>query len=912
MSIADEIKASGLFDRDWYLATYRDVALSGIPPIAHFVRIGMKIGRNPGPKFDTRHYLSQVSSGDLEGMAPVMHFIRVGRAQGFAPIAVKQKTVGSPQVAKEPVANIARPAGAAKEVPSWVNPSVTFSQILRALEISKHPDAVAITCWDGGHNPIGRAKVLYDICKTGRKPVLFTYHFQEFSDVIWEPIADEDITVVQIPWAERAKFLKMIADCGIEFPTVWICKSRYPSFELAAHITGAETRVILDDDDNEEHFSRSKASTEKFYGRFSTSLTRYVASNLASRSAASVTLARKTGADIVRHCRRAVPEELASRTRTPGPQRIGFIGTVRPHKGVIEAARAIRDYREQRHRDVEFHVYGDFNPPTLKDELRALGVTVRDNIPSSELFETLQGFDVILTGYDAGGTDPEVTRYQISSKIGDGLAAGKPVLTPYYESVADLEDIEGLFLFTQDSFFGALDRALGHMSGVSLPEQFTYEYGFAVFEALEARADTGRSLDMLMQLRLDSDPLTAGTEPKNLVLVWKQQDAGLYGRRVDQLARSFRLRHPDTRVIILEIASQGTFDDYQKSSSSFVRDHALQLQDVPQKELRKKSPAGGVELHLIRSRSRAMVEKDLSTYMIDEGFYPGNTLLVLFPLHQLWEKCKAVFSAYQTIVDVVDNQLSWASNDAKREAYVSQYLDAISGGTELVFNSPVNMEFFRESGLLSGWLATGGTPRVIPNWYHQPPLPAAQMGAGTASRFGDRDGKTHLLYSGNMSDRFDWELIDSLARTDDYVIHLVGSAARQADRLQEVLENDQVVYWGILPETRLARLIGQVDIGIVPHTLTEVSKYMNPLKVEMYVSYGLPVVCTEIPGLAGHDGVHVCGSHEDFKSALERLAAHAGDPRQPHIPAAAVECERQYLELIEQCLRSLRRAADAG
>lgn len=82
MSIADEIKASGLFDKDWYLATYRDVALSGIPPIAHFVRIGMKIGRNPGPKFDTQHYLSQVPQEALEGMAPVMHFIRVGRAQG--------------------------------------------------------------------------------------------------------------------------------------------------------------------------------------------------------------------------------------------------------------------------------------------------------------------------------------------------------------------------------------------------------------------------------------------------------------------------------------------------------------------------------------------------------------------------------------------------------------------------------------------------------------------------------------------------------------------------------------------------------------------------------------------------------------------------------------------------------------
>ncbi len=107
------------------------------------------------------------------------------------------------------------------------------------------------------------------------------------------------------------------------------------------------------------------------------------------------------------------------------------------------------------------------------------------------------------------------------------------------------------------------------------------------------------------------------------------------------------------------------------------------------------------------------------------------------------------------------------------------------------------------------------------------------------------------------------------------MIHLVGSAARQADSLKAVLENEQIVYWGILPEARLIRLIEEVDIGIVPHTVTEVSKYMNPLKVEMYVSYGLPVVCTEIPGLAGHDGVQVCATHEDFKAAVETLARHA-------------------------------------
>ena len=96
MSISDEIKASGLFDRDWYLATYRDVAQSGIQPLSHFVRIGMKIGRNPGPKFDTRHYLEQVSPAELEGMTPFLHYLRIGRAQGKTAIGAVRADSGEP------------------------------------------------------------------------------------------------------------------------------------------------------------------------------------------------------------------------------------------------------------------------------------------------------------------------------------------------------------------------------------------------------------------------------------------------------------------------------------------------------------------------------------------------------------------------------------------------------------------------------------------------------------------------------------------------------------------------------------------------------------------------------------------------------------------------------------------------
>ncbi|MBO4300400.1 MAG: hypothetical protein J5861_02235, partial [Desulfovibrio sp.] len=45
--------------------------------------------------------------------------------------------------------------------PVWENRF--FAQLARASGIARQPEAVAITCWDGAHNPAGRAKVLYDI-----------------------------------------------------------------------------------------------------------------------------------------------------------------------------------------------------------------------------------------------------------------------------------------------------------------------------------------------------------------------------------------------------------------------------------------------------------------------------------------------------------------------------------------------------------------------------------------------------------------------------------------------------------------------------------------------------------------------------------------------------------------------------
>ncbi|PRD29688.1 UNVERIFIED_CONTAM: wxcX [Trichonephila clavipes] len=104
MSVSDEVKGSGLFDRDWYLKTYRDVAVSGIPPLAHFVRVGMKIGRDPGPGFDSRHYLAQLPEAEATGLPPLLHYLRIGRARGLSPCGVRETRAAAVPV-PDPVAS---------------------------------------------------------------------------------------------------------------------------------------------------------------------------------------------------------------------------------------------------------------------------------------------------------------------------------------------------------------------------------------------------------------------------------------------------------------------------------------------------------------------------------------------------------------------------------------------------------------------------------------------------------------------------------------------------------------------------------------------------------------------------------------------------------------------------------------
>ena len=77
----EAILASGLFDADYYLATYPDIQ-PPIDPVRHYCMHGWREGRNPSEEFDTRYYVEANRDIKEAGINPLLHYIKHGITEG--------------------------------------------------------------------------------------------------------------------------------------------------------------------------------------------------------------------------------------------------------------------------------------------------------------------------------------------------------------------------------------------------------------------------------------------------------------------------------------------------------------------------------------------------------------------------------------------------------------------------------------------------------------------------------------------------------------------------------------------------------------------------------------------------------------------------------------------------------------
>lgn len=782
------------------------------------------------------------------------------------------------------------------------------AMIRQIMEDAARPDAVAITCWDGAHNPIGRAKVLYDVLD-GRRPVwLFSYLFDEFGGQLWAPLAGLNLRILTIPWKQRDQYHRMFEVYGIRFPTVWMCKPRLPTLLLASAVAAPDARLVLDFDDNEEHFSMSPGSVDKPYGRETIGLVRNLIEGLEARTAASVSLAEDYKTEIVRHARKQAETPRTRRSEEADrPLRIGFVGTVRPHKRILEASQAIRVASHIFGRKLEFHVYGDIRPDDYRRQLDANSAVTRGVVLADHLQDVLQTFDVVLTGYpsQSDGDEP-IMRYQITSKIGDALANGIPVLVPRTRSVADLDGTPGVFLFDVGDFPDVLMNALRYRNKVRLPRGFTFDGAYEGFAKAEAAAPKDAGVLGLLA------GCTANARPpeRSVLLIWKQQDGGLYGRRVDQIARAIRQADPGVTVRVVEFMNDLERADLKSRSASFMSDAAQILTLADRKVCGSMATPEGVEYHQLAVKTDSQAAGALTDFLCRYGHSPANTLMVTFPAFPLLTHLVPVIGAFPTMADIVDNQLSWGSNKTRSDL-IGQYAWLMMGARQVVFNSAANMEYFCDAGFLKGVAKTRIS--VVQNWYMAP------RGRSLMRREQPRvrNGVVDVIYSGNLNDRIDWTLLEGIARSSDKLrLNIVGDGSRVTDRIRALVAMGNVVYFGPLSEDRLNRLLARMHFAIMPHFRDEVSTFMNPLKVLMYGAHGLRSVAVAVPGLNDIDGLAAFDDPAAFTAEVHRLAALAREGTLD-IPGAAEgmpEFAKTYVDLVLKEVPSLpaRTVEDQG
>ena len=828
---------------------------------------------------------------------------------------------------------------------------------------------VLVLSWDVGHNPLGRAYMLAQALQRSYTVVLAGFQFPRYGHALWKPLRDAPFETVTIPGHSFPDFQRAVDELArrIDADVVVACKARLPAVQLGLMVKARRNRpLLIDVDDYELGFFAnrqplhdlstvdSRALVEPFeeaWTRYTENLLPWADGILVSNEA----LQERFPGVLVPHARDETIFDRARVDRETARRSLGlasdlrvvmFVGTPRPHKGVVAILNAVKVANRP---DYRFVIVGTPPDRPFEAELRALGgdtLCLVPDQPFDRLPEITAAADLVCLLQDPA---TETAQYQLPAKLVDAIAMGVPVLATDVPPLRGLIESGAIEAVTNEALSERIrwwldeasesDRAVQVERGrAAFERHFSYNaIHHTLYDKVERCLAAPKSLPDAALAFLDSQAhrwatdspanrasrmpngqaqlrtrqavkqtgaaITAG-DGVDLVMFWKQGDVGLYGRRFDMLVRELAQRDEIRRIAVFD-APASVYEVLREHIADTTVHHRIVAQS---KLVRRWGLADRAKIthhvFLFDNRRRLPVERypDLSGFpdfvereLAAVGIEPCKAVFWYYPVLEQTAELGRRFRPILKIVDVVDDQRTWPDRSTEdRQAMTRHYQEVVLGADCVL----ANCETVRNA--MSDF---GREVALVPNGCDVDP-PPPDPDSRLFQRFSELS-RPVLGLVGNLEGKTDLALLARIARErPGYQIALIGSTHTHAEILR-LDDYPNVHFFGVVRYPEVKAWVKLFDVALLPHLDTEQTRSMHPLKMLVYAAAGVPIVSTRIGNLGEFEPfINVAEDHVDFMARVDAVVEGAAVPDRDAL--GEVVARNAWSRRVDDIMRLLR------
>ncbi len=611
----------------------------------------------------------------------------------------------------------------------------------------------------------------------------------------------------------------------------------------------------------------------------------------------------------------------------PEDRVILFAGTLRVHKG---AARIVDAVKKLRHIECKLMIVGTAPDDETRDFLRDADPTyvkVISDVPFLDLPGYLCAGDLVCLLQDP---DDINSQFQMPAKFTDALAMGIPILASNAPPLVNLAR-DGLVELLGDT---ALEKKIeevfasypGYLEGARTNrERFLLQYSYGacrpwmnamIDRVLESPSPTPAEFRRLVDYHrgifcgngsprpVDNGRLTcrppceapiSGGDvttppvvprpPKcrefvddryDIVLFWKQNDTGIYGRRHDMVLKYLSRDPRVERVLLFDapVSVLGSGATAVKSGPMGRHSHSGRIFRQLLRQKLRLSDTDKIRFDTYLYVAKNRVPRALDWLLPSETNYLDylqgvlerhevgrrRTVFWVCPNNFHFPSIEGRFEPDLVVADVIDDQRKWDVTTRRRKELTDNYREVL-GRSHLVFANCGNV--------VENMLEFTGCVHLFPNASE---LVEEQSRPWDKPRELKRMNGPIVGYVGNLdAARIDINLLTAVARDrPHWNLVFIGSMHRGKE-IKRLGRFPNVHFLGVQIYERAMRYVRHFDVAMIPHVDNELTRHMNPLKLYVYLSLHVPVVSTMIENIDDFsEFVEKAGNAEEFVDAIGR------------------------------------------